>query len=169
MAKPDICDRPISPFQGLHLLCQASTLREEAQCLETAGLQKVEMVVAGSKAEGLYRLLRGALSHSPRSMAQPPTKRCHQAPTTTVSKPPPQEPEEVEPEYSAPVAEGGLLAQDTPSLKALEVAIHANMAPLCLNVEGSKGSVSTGLRGVVRDHPSVVWPFVLMCTGSIWV
>ena len=57
MAKPDLCDTSLSFFQGLHLLHQASLLCVEAQCLEAAGLQKVELAVAGSKAEGLYELL----------------------------------------------------------------------------------------------------------------
>ena len=77
---------PFPLFQGLHLLQQASLLREEAQWLLVEGLKKVEMVVAGSEAEGLYGLLWGALSHSPMSSAPLPPKRCHQAPTTTVSK-----------------------------------------------------------------------------------
>ena len=63
-------------FQGLHLLQSASLLREEAHWLEAEGLQKVKMAGAGFEAEGLYRLLRGVLSHSPMSTAQPPSKRC---------------------------------------------------------------------------------------------
>ena len=47
MAKPGLCDRPFSPFPGLHLLRQASLLREEAQWLEVGGLHKVELAVAG--------------------------------------------------------------------------------------------------------------------------
>ena len=65
---------PFFSFQGLHLLHQASLLHEEAQHLETVGLQKVELVVARSEVEGLYGLLWGALSHSSASMAQPPVK-----------------------------------------------------------------------------------------------
>ena len=77
--------------QGLYLLCKVSILREEAQHLEIVGLQKVEMAVAGSEAESLNGLLRGALSHSLMSTAQPFIKRHHQATTTTLSKLPPQE------------------------------------------------------------------------------
>ena len=86
-----------SLFQGLHLLWQASVLREEAQQLEVEGLQKVELAVAGLEAEGLYGLLRGVLSHSSMSSASPPPKKCNQAPTATVSKLPPQESKKVEP------------------------------------------------------------------------
>ena len=110
MAKPNLCDRSLS------LLIQVSLSYEEAQHLETEGLQKVEMVVAGSEAEDLYGLLRGALSYSPMSSAPPPSKRCCWAPTTTVSKLPPQEPGEVKPKPSTPAAEGDVLAQEALSL-----------------------------------------------------
>ena len=99
------------------------------------------MVVVGSEAEGSYRLLRSALSQFPMSTAQPPTKKCCQAPNTTISKPPCQEPEEVKPKSSAPAAEGGILAQEAPSLavsQTLDVAIPANMEPLHLNMWGIK-------------------------------
>ena len=65
---------PFSLFQGLHLLRHCSFLREKAQKLEAEGLQKVELAVAGSEAVGLYRLLRGALSHSTMSSAPPHLK-----------------------------------------------------------------------------------------------
>ena len=136
MAKPDLCDRSLSLlFLGLHLLCQVSILCEEAQHLGTEGLQKVEMAVAGSEAESLYSLLR-KLYHIPHVLCPTPSKRHHQAPTTTVSRLPPQEPREVKPEPSTPAAEGDIMAQEVPSLaisQALEVAIPAHMTPLCLN------------------------------------
>ena len=130
------------------------------------------MVVAGSEAESLYGLLRGALSQSPMSIAQPPPKRCCQAPSTTASKPPPQEPQKVASESPTPTPEGGILAHEASSLaisQAFEVAILTNMAPLCLNVRTSKGFISAGLRGVVRDLPPPMQPFALKCTGCIWV
>ena len=61
-----------------------------------------------------------------------PSKRCHQAPTATVSKLPPQEPREVKPKSPAPAAEGDILAQEAPSLaasQASEVAIPTQMHP----------------------------------------
>ena len=85
VAKSDLCDRPLSLFFRAFIYCD----RLVCWGVKLADLQKVEMVVAGSEAGGLYRLLRGVLSHSPMSTAQPPTKSCHQAPTTTVSKLPP--------------------------------------------------------------------------------
>ena len=61
-------------FQDLDLLKRASWLREEAQQLETKQFGKIIVAVAGSEAEGLYRLLRGAISHSPISSAPSPPK-----------------------------------------------------------------------------------------------
>ena len=86
--KSDLCDRPhfFLFFQSLDLLKRASSLGEEAQWLETEGLRKIESAVAGSEAEGLYGLLRGAMSHSPMSSIPPPPKKCHHTPTATISK-----------------------------------------------------------------------------------
>ena len=143
MAKPDLCDRSLSPlfsFQGLHLLCQVSLLCEEVQHLETVGLQKVELTVAGSEV-GLYGLLQDDLSYSSVLMAQPHVKRHQQTPTTTMFKPPPQKPEGGDPESSGPIAEGDIQAQETPSLavsQVLEVAIPTLMTPLHLTVGGIK-------------------------------
>ena len=81
------------------MLEKASSLKEEAhqledmvQHLEMEGLGKVEAAVAGSEAEGLYGLLRGAISHPSISSAPPPPKKACHIPSTTVSHPPPQEP-----------------------------------------------------------------------------
>ena len=97
MAESGLCDRLFSLFQELDLLKWASVLREEEQQLEVEGLQKVKLAVAGSEAEGLYRLLMGAVSHSSMSSAPPLPKRCHHAPTATVSKPPIRSPKELNP------------------------------------------------------------------------
>ena len=70
---------------------EAHWLEEEAQHLEMAGLGKLEAAVAGSEAEGLYGLLRGAISHPSISSAPlPPKKACHSQ-SATISHPPPQE------------------------------------------------------------------------------
>ena len=162
---------PFLLFQGLHLLWHASLLREEAQWLEAEGLQKVKMAVAGSEAEHLYGLMRGALLHSSMSSAPPPPKRCHQAPTTTICKLPPQESEKVKPKSSAPAAEGSGLAQEAPSLavpEALEIAITAHMTPLHLNVGVSKGFINTRLMGSARGCPPPQLPYVVMCPVTIW-
>ena len=66
---------PIFPFcQGLDLLKRANMLREEAQQLVTEGLGR-EVAVVGSEVQGLYGLLKGAISHSPMYSAPPPPKK----------------------------------------------------------------------------------------------
>ena len=58
-------------------------LEMEAQHLETEGLGKMEVAVAGSEAEGFYGLLRGAMLHSSISPAPPLTRK-----STTLHLPP---------------------------------------------------------------------------------
>ena len=128
----------------------------------------MELAAAGSEAEGLYGILRGALSHSPILMTQPPAKRHHQAPTATVSKPPTQEPEKVEPESFAPIHEGHIPGQETSSLtisQALEVAIPANMTPLCLHVGDIKRVYMHQVEGC-SERPSTSWTAI--CTHVHW-
>ena len=99
------------------------------------------MVVAGSEVEGLYGLLRGAISHSSMSSGATPPKRTHHTPTATISHPPPQEPKGAVPEASNPVTEGvkqALKAVSQAAPEVLEVAIPANMTPLCLQLGGIK-------------------------------
>ena len=138
MAKPGLCD--ISPFfflfQGLHLLWRASALREEVQRLETEALQKLQLAVAEMEAEGLYRLLRGAILQFSVSSAPPLPKRHHHAPTTTISKQPPQESEGVEPDTSAPLVGGlnwhwRLLLSCLPSFGGSHPHPHDTLLPEC--------------------------------------
>ena len=68
-------------FWRLDLLKWAGSLWEEAQQLEMEGLQKITLAVPGSKVEGLYRLLRGAVAHSPMSSTTPHTPKCHHIPS----------------------------------------------------------------------------------------
>ena len=70
---------------------EAHWLEEEAQCLETAELGKIEAAVAGSEVEGLYRLLRGAILHPSISSAPPPPKKACHSPSTNISRPSSQE------------------------------------------------------------------------------
>ena len=75
VSKSNLYDKfPFPLFQGLDLLKWASTLRERAQQLETEGLGKIEVAVAGSEAEGPYGFLRRAISHSPVSFIPSPLK-----------------------------------------------------------------------------------------------
>ena len=64
-------------------------IRLEAQHLEADGLEKMEVVVAGSEAEGFYGLLRGAMSHYSVSPAPCPHKKVCHAPSATISDLPP--------------------------------------------------------------------------------
>ena len=86
----------IFSLQGLNLLKQASLLCKEvckleleAQWLEREGLEKMEVAVTGSEAEGFYGLLRGAVLHSSLPTSLPPPKKAHHAPSTTISNLPP--------------------------------------------------------------------------------
>ena len=85
---------------------------KEGQCAEggaaatgDGGAWENEVAMTGSEVKGLYGLLRGAILHSPESPCPTPTQKCCHTPTTTISKPPPQEPEEAVPKASAPVVE----------------------------------------------------------------
>ena len=172
MAKPDLCDRSLSLlFQGLHLLCWASLLHEEVQCLETEGLPKVEMAVAGSEAEGLYKLLRGALSHSPMSFASPLLK--------DVTRPLPP------PFLSCPLRSLGR-STPNPLLLQLREMYWYRRLPLVISQAlrlpsphtwhpyvwmwgASKGFTSARLRGAAKDCPHIQQPFALTCARCIWV
>ena len=95
--------------------------------------------------------LKGSCITFPHVLHPTPTQRCCPAPTTTISKPPPQESKGAEPEASALVV-GGELAPGAPSSavsQALEVAIPTHMAPLCLQLGASKGCANAGLRDAV--------------------
>ena len=112
-------------------------------CHKTEGLQKVELVQwPVLQAEGLYGLLRGVHISFPH--VHGPTSSQEVLPSPYHS-PYPGHPlkslKKVEPESFGPIADEGILAQEAPSLtisQALEVAIPANMTPLCLNVGGIK-------------------------------
>ena len=143
MAKPGLCDRsPFFPFQGLDLLKWASLLREEVRQLEMEGLQKIKLAVAGSEAEGLYGLLRGAISHSSCPPSHPnPTQNTTMLHHTTISHLPPQESRGAEPEASVPVVGGVGLALKAPLqlfLKLQRWPSPPHMAPLCLAVGSTK-------------------------------
>ena len=71
-----------------------------------------------------------------------PTQEMLPCPTATISKLPPQEPEETVPEVPTPAVKEVKLASEAPSpafTPALEVAIPAHMAPLCLQLGVSRG------------------------------
>ena len=76
-------------------------LESKAQHLETEGLEKMEVEVTGSEAEGLYGLLRGAVAHPSLSTSSPPPKKTCCAPFFFISHLPPQESKELEVSVSA--------------------------------------------------------------------
>ena len=150
------CPTVLSLFfsQGLGLLQRVSQLKgeaqkleEEARCLEVEGWKKLGEAVAGSEAEGFYGFLRGVTTHSLPLPSQPPPKKPHPAPSTTISQPTPQDPKG--PEVSDPAGQA-----TGPSLPAApiapEEAIPAHMQPLRVQVGVQKGFTSAGLRAAKR-------------------
>ena len=124
-------------------------LEERAQQLETEGWGKMREAVAGSEAEGLYGLLRGVTSYSHPAPSQPPIKKPHFAPSTTISKPTPQE--STGPEVSEPADQAtGPASPAAPP--APEEAILAHMQPLRIQVGALKGYISAGLKIAKRAH-----------------
>ena len=118
------------------------------QQLETEGWGKMREAVAGSEAEGLYGLLRGVTSHSHPLPSQPPLKKPHHAPSTTISQPPPQE--STRPKVSDPAGQATGPASPA-ALSALEEAIPAHMQPLQIQVGGIKW-----VEGC-KEGPSTSW------------
>ena len=89
----------------------------------------MEGTVTGSEVEGLYGLLRGAVSHSSLPTSSPPPKKTLHAPSSTISHLPPQE--SMEPEASVPT-EQALESTSSTASSVLEREIPANMQPLCI-------------------------------------
>ena len=83
----------------------------------------------------------------PMSSIPPLPKKCCHVPTATVSKPPPQEPEEAVPKAFIPVA---LEAPSSAGSQTLEVAIPTHLAPLHLQLRASHRSINARLSGAVR-------------------
>ena len=88
-------------FQGMHLLHEASLL-----CVEAVALQKVELAVAGSKAEGLYGLYTRCPVPFSHTDGPNPSQEVSMNPHHHYVKTTPQEPESVDPESFIPVPEG---------------------------------------------------------------
>ena len=136
------------------------------------GAAKIESAVAGPEVEGLYGLLRGAVSHSPMSSIPPHPKNA------TMLQLPPflscllRSSKELY--LRSPVVEEVKLALEAPSSavsQALDVAIPTHMAPLHLQlgslkriykcqVEGCSEEPSTSLATICahvhRDHLKVM-------------
>ena len=153
--------------QAISLCEEACKLEMEAQHLETEGLEKMEVVVTGSEAEGLYGHLRGAVAHSSLSTSSPPPKKTCHALFCFISHLPPQEPKEPEASVSAEQAPEST-SSTAPSV--LEGEIPAEMQLLCIQLGGaSRGFTDVRLRAGGRDHQPLVLPFALMCARYTWV
>ena len=147
-------------FQGLNLLQRASLLWEEAQRLEqraqqleTEGWGKMKEAVAGSEAEGLHGFLRAVTLHSDPLPSQPPLKKPHFAPSTTISQPPPQESTGREVSEPAGQATGPASPAAPP---APEEAIPACMQPLQIQVGGIKQVYKCQVEDC-KEGPSTSW------------
>ena len=87
----------------------------------------MEVAVAGSEVEGIYGLLRGAVSHPSTSSASPPHKKVCHIPSTTVPHLSPQQ--STGPEVSDPA--GQAVESASPAvLPAAEEVIPSNMQSL---------------------------------------
>ena len=130
-------------------------LREEVQQLETGGLGKIQLAVAGVEVEGLYGLLWGAMSCSPMSSITPPPKnvanlqlppsKCHPHRSTRKLH------------LKLPAVKKLELALEVPSPTApetLEVAIPTHMTPLHLQLRGIKRVYKCQVEGCTRSHQS---------------
>ena len=143
----------ISPsFQGLKLLHEASQkreevwkLEEEVQQLETEGWGNMREAVAGSEVEGIYGLLRGVTLCSHFLLSQPPLKRSHLTPSSSISQPPSQE--STGPEASDPA--GQTMVSASP---AAEGDIPAHMQPLRIQMGVQSRCISARLKAAKRAH-----------------
>ena len=118
---------------------EAHRLEMAAQEIETKGLEKVEVAVAGWEVECICGLLRGAMSHPSISSASPAhNKACH-TPSATVSHLPPQEstgPEISSPKVDIPEQALGVASPAVPP--ASEETLPSDMQPLCIQLGGIK-------------------------------
>ena len=106
-------------------------------------------VVAGSEAEGIYRLLRGVTSCSHLLLSQPPLKRSHLTPSSSISQPPSQE--STGPEASDPAGQAMVSASPTVT-PAPEGGIPAHMQPLKVQMGGTKCIYQCRVEGCKEAH-----------------
>ena len=140
-----MCSFPPS-LQGLRLLQEASSKREEARKLEAEAERieaeewgKLREAVTGSKVEGLYGLLRGVTSSFSPLPSKPLPSRLHISPIPSVHSQPPQEP--TQPETSDPVGPATIPAP-VAATPATGDDIPADMQPLRIQLGGAKKGLS---------------------------
>ena len=144
-------------LQGLRLLQEASSKREEARKLEAEaegieaeGWGKLREAVTGSKVEGLYGLLRGvALSFCPLPSKPLPSPPCI-SPSPSVHSQPPQEP--TQPETLDPVGPATVPAPAA-ATRATGDDIPADMQPLRIQLGGTKRVYQCRVEGC-KEGPS---------------
>ena len=108
--------------------------------------------VAGSEVEGFYGLLRGVTLYSHPVPSQPPIKKPHFAPSTTISQPPQ---ESTGPEVSEPAGQAtGPASSAVPP--APEEAIPNHMQPLRIQVRSIKRVYKCWVEDC-KEGPSTSW------------
>ena len=129
-------------LQGLRLLQGASEKREEArkleaeaESMETVGWGKLREAMLGSKAEGLYGLLRGVTLHSHHLLSQPPPSRPHPCPSSPVPQKLPQE--SIGPKVSDPIGPASTSAP-VATISVSEGDLLVDMQPLRIQLGGAK-------------------------------
>ena len=144
-------------LQGLRLLQGASEKREEARRLEVEaekmeaeGWEELREAITGSKAEGLYGLLRGVTSSSRHILSKPPPCQSRLSPGPSAS---PQSPQEsTEPITSDPVGPATVSApvDVTPATGGDK---PADMQPLRIQLGGTKRVYQCRVEGC-KERPS---------------
>ena len=129
---------------------EAWRLEEEAQQLETEGWGKMREAVVGSEAEGIYGFLRGVTLHSHPLLSQPPLKRSHLTPSSTISQLPSQE--STGPEASEPAGQD-MVSASPAATPAPEEDILAHMQPLRIQMGGTKQVYQCWVEGS-KEGPS---------------
>ena len=128
-------------------------LEERAHQLEIEGWRQMRAAVAGSEAEGLYRLLKGVASYPHPVPSQPPIKKSHLAPSATIPQPPLQEP--TGPETLDPVGQA-TVSTSPATTPTPEEDILAHMQPLRVQMGGTKQVYQCQVEGC-KEGPSTSW------------
>ena len=128
-------------------------LEEEAQQLEMEGWGNMREAVAGSEVEGIYGLLRGVTLCSHLLLSQPPLKRSHLTPSSSVSQLPSQE--STGPEASDPAGQA-MVSASPAATPAPEGDILAHMQPLRIQMGGAKHVYQCWVEGC-KEGPSTSW------------
>ena len=123
------------------------------QWQETEGWGKFREAVAGSEVEGFYGLLRGVTSCSPLLLSQPPLKRSHPTPSSTISQLPSQE--STGPEASDPAGQATVSASPA-ATPAPEGDILTHMQPLRVQMGGTKHVYQCQVEGC-KEGSSTSW------------